>query len=180
MISLKQLLELQTEKPEGMILQGSNRNTKIMFHKLNDKEIENNPHYNLVNFEEFQKEHWNKFFTNTEYILSFWYEGKIAEFIGSYKLGEPNITDVIDPKTGKERVCYKFPHMKKIDFLNEYKNRLFINWTNPSANYGRWLEDEKYEIHSIKSKKEYSIGLVPQNSYEIKLHYSKLQRIFEY
>ena len=163
-----------------MILHGSNRNTKIMFHKLNEKEIENNPHYNLDNFEEFQKEHWNKFFKNTKYILSFWYEGKIAEFIGSYRLGEPKISDVIDPKSGKERVCYKFPHMKKTNFLEEYKNRLFINWTNPSANYGRWLEDDKYEIHSIKSKKEYSIGLLPRNSYEIKLHYSQLEHIFEY
>ena len=48
-------------------------------------------------------------------------------------------------------------------FLKEYKQRLYIKWTNPSANYARWIEDDKYEkgtlaiAKAIIESKAYSV-----------------------
>jgi len=180
MLTISQLIKLQTDKPHDMVIEGKNRNTKLMFHKIDTKKLDINPHYNLIEFELFQKEHHNTFFANTSYILSFWYEGKVAEFIGAYRLGEPAVDTVIDSKTKKTRDRYIFPNMKEINFLNDYKQRLFIKWTNPSANYGRWIDYEKYEVYSIKHSKENSIGKIPKNFFEINLNYQKLKRIFDY
>lgn len=70
--------------------------------------------------------------------------------------------------------------MQPINFLSEYKNRLFINWTNPSANYGRWIESDKYQVHSIKPSKDNCIGNLPRDYFQIRLAYKKMQKIFEY
>ncbi|HQE59785.1 MAG TPA: GIY-YIG nuclease family protein [Spirochaetota bacterium] len=179
MITINQFIKMQSNIPEGLIINGDKKNTKLMFH-MDKYGSDINPHYNIAKFENFQKEHWNIFFANTKYILSFWYEGKVAEFIGCYFLDTPIIDKVIDPKTNEERDRYRFPNMRKIDFLSEYNNRLFINWTNPSANYGRWVNDDKYEIHSIKPSKDNSIGSVPVLSHQIRIDYPKLQKLFEY
>ena len=133
-----------------------------------------------MGFESFQQEHHNNFFANTDYILSFWYEGKVAEFIGTYKLSKPIIDTILDSKTHKQRDRYQFLKMSKNDFLNDYKQRLFIKWTNPSANYDRWIDDNKYEIYTIKQGKENSIGKVPRNYYEISLNYQVLKKMFDY
>ena len=163
-----------------MVVGGKKQNTKLMFHKLDPKQIKYNPHYNLKGFEAYQNEHWNTFFSGTEFVLSFWYEGKIAEYIGAYKLGVPNIDKIQDPKTSKMRDRYIFPNMEPISILDEYKNRLFINWTNPSANYGRWLEDGKYGVHSILPSKYNSIGEIPINYYDVKLIFPKIVKLFDY
>ena len=78
MLSLYELIHISGAKPNDMIFDDGH-NTKIMFHKVAKREIQYNPKYNLAGFEEFQKEHWNLFFSNTAYIFSFWYEGKTAE-----------------------------------------------------------------------------------------------------
>jgi hypothetical protein len=121
MLTIKQLINIQNDLPNDMVIEGKNRNTKLMFHKIDAKKLDINPHYNLYNFEEFQKEHHNTFFSNTDYIFSFWYEGKIAELIGVYKLGKPIIDKVTDKETGKLRDRLCFPEMKEINFLTEYK-----------------------------------------------------------
>lgn len=61
MITIKQLINLQTEIPDGMLISGNSRNTKLMFHKP-DPRIWPNLKYDLVALEEYQKEHWNTFF----------------------------------------------------------------------------------------------------------------------
>jgi len=179
-MTIGQLISLQNNVPDDMIISGKDKNTKLMFHKIDTKKYDINPHFKIVAFEEFQKEHWNTFFANTKYILSFWYEGKTAEFIGAYKLGLPSIDKFFDENEKKERDRYRFPEMIKIDFLQDYTNRLFIKWTNPSANYGRWLDDEKYEIHSLKPQKEFSIGKLPANYFEIKLNYAELKKMVDF
>jgi len=180
MLTIKQLIDLQPDKPDDMIITGSLKNTKLMFHKVDPKRIDINPHYDLLGFQNFQKEHHNNFFSKTQYILSFWYEGKVAEFIGAYKLGTPNIDKVIDKKTGKQRDRFLFPEMHEIDFFNEYKQRLIIKWTSPSANYGRWIGDEKFEVYAIKIAKDNSIGVLPKNYYEVNLNYQELKKLFDY
>ena len=180
MLTIKQIIELETNIPSDMKIEGNNRNVKLMFHKIDQKRVDINPHYNLQNFEEFQKEHHNTFFAGTNYILSFWYEGKIAEFLGAYHLGKPIADEINDKITGKPRKRLQFPQMKSINFLIEYKNRLFINWTNPSANYGRWIESDKYHVHSIKPGKDNCIGNLPRDYFQIRLEYKKMQKIFEY
>jgi hypothetical protein len=163
-----------------MFIEGKKRNTKLMFHKIDPKRIEINPHYNLADFETFQAEHHNTFFCNTEYILSFWYEGKIAEFLGVYKLGKPVIDKINDSITGKERDRYQFTEMTEIDFFKEFKHRLYIRWTNPSANYGRWIDEDKYDIYAVKPVKENHIGRIPKTYYDINLRYQVLQKMFDY
>ncbi len=180
MLTINQILKLQTDFPSDMIIEGKNRNTKLMFHKVDPKRIDINPHFHLNGFQDFQKEHHNTFFANTSYILSFWYEGKVAEFIGAYRLGLPTIDKVQDSKTGKLRDRYFFHQMDEIDFLSEFKNRLIIKWTNPSANYGRWIDDEKFEVYSIKLKSDNNIGKLPKNYFEINLNFRELQRLFDY
>lgn len=184
MLTINQLISLQNNKPSDMVIEGKKRNTKLMFHKIDPKRIEINPHYNLSAFESFQNEHHNTFFCNTEYILSFWYEGQIAEFLGVYKLGKPIIDKVTEKSNNKtkerERDRYRFPEMSEIDFLQEFKQRLYIRWTNPSANYGRWIGEDKYEVHSVKPKKENHIGRIPKNYYDINLKYQILQKMFDY
>jgi hypothetical protein len=181
MISLKDVINIETNKPTDMIITGPRRNTKIMFHSPGRKERnEVDPHYHKIEFENYQKEHWNSFFANTKYVLSFWYESKTAEFIGTYKLGEPLKDTVIDSRTGKERKRYQFLSMKEIDFLGDYKNRLHIFWTNSNRNYGRWIDSSKYFVHSIKPSILYSIGEVPRFYYEISLSFPKLKQMFAY
>ncbi len=180
MLILNQIIKLQCDIPQDMIIEGKNRNTKLMFHKVDPKRVDINPHFNLFGFNDFQKEHHNTFFANTKYILSFWYEGKVAEFIGTYKLGIPTIDKIRDSKTGKMRDRYFFSQMQEIEFLSEFKNRLAIKWTNPSANYGRWVEDDKFDIYSIKQKRDNSIGKLPKNFYEINLNFQELQKLFDY
>jgi hypothetical protein len=180
MLTIHQLLKLQSDLPYDMIIEGRNRNTKLMFHKVDPKRIDINPHYNLIGFQEFQKEHHNTFFANTSYILSFWYEGKVAEFIGAYRLGIPVVNKVIDNKTNKLRHRCYFQNMEEIALLNEYKNRLIIKWTNPSANYGRWIDEEKFEVYAIKLKSENGIGKLPKNYFEININYRELQKLFDY
>jgi hypothetical protein len=180
MLTINQILKLQTDFPTDMIIDGKNRNTKLMFHKVDIKRIDINPHFHLNGFQDFQKEHHNTFFANTSYILSFWYEGKVAEFIGTYRLGNPTIDKLKDSKTGKQRDRYFFHKMEEINFLAEFKNRLIIKWTNPSANYGRWIDDEKFEVYSIKLKCDNNIGKLPKNYYEINLSFRVLQKLFDY
>lgn len=179
MITIKQLIELQTGKPDGLIISGARRNTKLMFHKP-DPKIWPNLKYDLVALEEYQKEHWNTFFAGTEYILSFWYEGRIAKLLGCYELGPSMRDTVIDASTGIERIRYQFPRMKRIDFMSEYQGRLFIKWTNPSANYGRWITDESYEVHSILPSQDNLIGSLPDSYLQIRLDFRALQKLFEY
>lgn len=179
MLSLHQLISISENKPSDMIIDGSKRNTKIMFHKVNSKLININPKYNMAGFESFQKEHWNLFFANSEYIFSFWYEGKTARFVGCYKLNECIRDTVIDDnKTEHERI--RFPSMERIDFMAEYIDRLYIEWTNPSANYGRYIDVEKFEIHSISTSKDNSIGNIPSLFFEIHLNFSELKKLIEY
>ena len=180
MLTIKQIIELQGNIPSAMKIDGANRNVKLMFHKIDQKRIDINPHYNIDNFEEFQKEHSNTFFVGTDYILSFWYEGKIAEFIGAYHLGKAVADEINDNITGKQRKRLRFPHMQPINFLSEYKSRLFINWTNPSANYGRWIEDNKYHVHSIKPGKDNCIGNLPRDYFHIRLAFKQVQTLFDY
>ncbi len=180
MLTIKQILELQTDFPPDMIIEGRKRNTKLMFHKIDSKRIDVNPHFHLNGFQDFQKEHHNTFFANTSYILSFWYEGKVAEFIGTYRLGIPTIDKVKDAKTGRLRDRYFFHQMEEINFLSEFKNRLIIKWTNPSANYGRWIDDDRFEVYSIKLKCDNNIGKLPNNYFEINLSYRVLQKLFDY
>lgn len=179
MISFKQLIELQNNIPNDLIIVGFKRNTKIMFHKIDEKRTDINPKYNIEGFEEFQKEHWNNFFSGTEYIFSFWYGWQTARFLGCYKLGTPVIDAIIDEKN-KSRRRYIFPEMKLIDFLSEYKNRLYINWTHPSANYGRWIDEDKYSIHSIKPSDDNSIGFIPSDHFKIRLEYIRIKKMMEY
>lgn len=87
---------------------------------------------------------------------------------------------VIDASTGIERIRYQFPRMKRIDFMSEYQGRLFIKWTNPSANYGRWITDESYEVHSILPSQDNSIGPLPNSYVQIRLDFRVLQKLFEY
>lgn len=179
MITIKQLIDLQGNKPSDMIISGSKRNTKLMFHKIDPKRIDINPKYNLEEFEKFQMEHWNNFFVGTLYILSFWYEGKIARFIGCYRLGKSK-KDTVIGRQKKPRDRYMFPNMESISFLSEFKNRLYIIWTNPSANYGRWIEDNKYEVHSLRPSDDNSIGFLPTAYYKIRLEYRRLKKLFEF
>lgn len=178
MITIKQLINLQTDIPDGMLISGESKNTKLMFHKP-DPKIWPNLKYDLVALEEYQKEHWNTFFAGTEYILSFWYEGKIARFLGCYELGIP-VRDTVVDKNGTKHARYRFPQMKRIDFMSEYQGRLFIKWTNPSANYGRWINDEVYEVHSILPSQDNSIGPLPDSYLQIRLSFKELQKLFEY
>lgn len=180
MLTFSELIKIQSDIPTDLVIYGKNRNAKIMFHKVSSKEIDFNPHYNLNGFLDFQKEHHNTFFANTDYVFSFWYEGKVAEFIGTYKLGQPIIDKVKYPETGKKRDRYRFPDMKEIDFLTEYKNRLIIKWTNPSANYGRWIDDNKFEVCSIKYQADNSIGKLPSDYYKINLKFQQVVKLFEY
>lgn len=62
MISFHQLILITENKPKDLVLNGSQKNTKIMFHKLNKKEARYDPRYNIAAFEKYQKEHWNLFF----------------------------------------------------------------------------------------------------------------------
>lgn len=179
MITLKELVNLQPKLPAGMILDGSQRNTKIMFHKIEEKRLDINPKYNPGAFEEFQKEHWNLFFSGTEYILSFWYEGRTARFIGCYKMNDC-LKDTITDKKGVVHQRCRFPKMEKVDFLREYADRLYIEWTNPSANYGRFIEDQKYHVHAITPSKDNSIGSLPKEFFKIHIRYSKLQKLIDY
>lgn len=179
MMTIKQLIDLQENKPSDMIISGAKRNTKLMFHKIDPKRIDINPKYNLEEFEKFQMEHWNNFFVGTKYILSFWYEGKIAKFLGCYNLGKPTKDQIIG-KQKRLRDRYFFYDMRLTRFMYEYINRLFIIWTNPSANYGRWIEDNKYLVHSIKPSDDNSIGALPSDYFKIRLEFKKLKKVFEY
>lgn len=182
MLKFYDIIKIQNGHPHDMIFTGIHRNTKIMFHKISNKseKINYDPHYNLSKFEEFQKEHWNRFFSKTEYVFSFWYENNTAEFIGAYKMGEPIIEEIQDPKTLKKRTKYYFPDMKKIMYLDEYCFRLFIEWTNPSANYGRWIDQNNNKVHSMKPSKTHNIGSVPKKYYEISIPFAQLKKLFEY
>ncbi|MFZ3065904.1 MAG: GIY-YIG nuclease family protein [Nitrospirota bacterium] len=180
MLTIRQLIELQNNIPSDMRIDGDKRNVKLMFHKIDQKRIDINPHYNLQNFEKFQSEHHNTFFAGTDYILSFWYEGRIAEFIGAYHLGQAVADEINDKITEKRKKRLQFPQMKSIDFLSEYKNRLFINWTNPTANYGRWIEADKYHVHSLKAGRDNCIGTLPRDYFQIRLAFKQLQTLFNY
>jgi len=179
MINIHNIIELQQDKPNDMIISGQKRNTKLMFHKIEKSRQNIDPKYNLKNFEQYQKEHHNVFFAATEYVLSFWYEGKIARFLGCYKLNRP-VKDKVKDESGKARDRYFFPDMEKIDFLSEYDNRLYITWTNPSANYGRFIDDDKFEIHSIIPSKNNSIGAFPNEYFKIRLSYYELRKMMDY
>ncbi len=121
MLTINQIINLQSDFPKDMIISGKYRNTKLMFHNADSVKIDFNPHFNFEAFLIFQKEHTNIFFAKTSYILSFWYEGKVAKFIGAYRLGIPTIDEVIDNKTNKPRIRYFFHQMEEIDFLSELK-----------------------------------------------------------
>lgn len=179
MISLKDLISLQATKPDGMIIEGSQRNTKIMFHKVDKKRVDINPKYNLPAFEDFQKEHRNVFFAGTDFVFSFWYEGKTARFIGCYKLNEA-VKDAIQDEKGANHVRYRFPEMERIGFLADYIDRLYIEWTNPTANYGRYIEDQKYYVHAITPSKDNSIGPLPEEFFGIHISYLELQKLVDY
>jgi len=166
MINFRNILELQSNLPSDLIFLGNSKNTKMMFHKLKNHQLDIHPHFNKSNFENFQKEHRNTFFANSNYVFSFYYTGGSAEFLVTYKLGLPIIDKVFDNEENKERDRYRFPEMKKIDILTEYENRLYITWTNPSANYGRWLDTPGYEVQSILPSRDNSIGPLPRNYYE--------------
>lgn len=180
MLSLYELINISGPKPTDMIIEGYGRNTKIMFHKVDKKEeSQYNPKYNLAGFEEFQKEHWNLFFSNTEYVFSFWYEGKTARFIGCYKMNKCN-KDRFKDSNNEEHNRLRFPDMTRIDFMHEYADRLFIEWTNPTANYGRFIVPGKFRVHAIGTSKDNSIGSLPKEFFEIHLPYEKLQKLIDY
>lgn len=178
MLTLKELVELQKDIPPEMVLVGRKRNTKLMFHKAEKSRAKYNPKFYRAAFEEYQKEHWNNFFVGTEFILSFWYEGKSARFVGCYRCNREERSMVNDK--GNSRDMVRFPEMMKIDFMQEFGDRLFIEWTNPTANYGRFLEDDKYFVHSIHPSKDHSIGALPKNFFQIHLPYNVLVKLFEY
>jgi hypothetical protein len=73
-----------------------------------------------------------------------------------------------------------FPGMKKLDFMTEYEDRLFVDWTNPSANYGRYLDDEKYFVHAILTSRDNCIGSLPAEYFRIHLKFDELQKMFNY
>lgn len=178
MLTLKNIVELSLDVPSNMILNGAGRNTKLMFHKSEKSREHYNPKFNRSGFEEYQKEHWNTFFTGTEFVLSFWYEGRTARFVGCYKCNQKVRDTVNDNGNVRDRV--KFPEMVRIPFMDEYVDRLFIEWTNPTANYGRYIEDEKYFVQSLLPSKDNSIGSRPKNFFEIHLNYATLKKLFEY
>jgi hypothetical protein len=120
-----------------------------MFHKVDKKLLKYNPKYDMAGFENFQKEHWNLFFANTQYVFSFWYEGKTARFIGCYKINQC-MKDKIKDQNNEEHDRLLFPDMQRIDFMNEYIDRLYIEWTNPSANYGRFIDNPKWIVINYK------------------------------
>ncbi|MCX5905865.1 MAG: hypothetical protein NTY64_01390, partial [Deltaproteobacteria bacterium] len=70
MITFKELVELQNPLPKDMVLVGSSRNTKMMFHKSEKSRKEYDPKHNRNAFEEYQKDHHNRFFVGTEYVFS--------------------------------------------------------------------------------------------------------------
>ncbi len=179
LLTFKELVELQNPLPKHMVLVGSSRNTKMMFHKSEKSRERFDPKYNRNDFEEYQKFHHNQFFVGTEYVFSFWYEGKTARFVGCYRCNLM-VKDKFVDNDGRSHDRVQFPSMVRIPFLEEYVDRLFVEWTNPTANYGRFLEDGKYFIHSISPSKDYSIGSFPKNFFEIHVPYAKLRTLFEY
>lgn len=174
MLTLKKLIEIQSDTPDGMTLVGSKRNTKLMFHKTDSIY---DPKYNWASFEEYQKEHWNNFFTGTKFVMSFWYEGKTARFVGCYKCNDAIRDTVLD--NGKSRDRIRFPNMERLSFMDGYIDRLFVEWTNPTANYGRFIEEGNNVIHAILPSKDRSIGPLPKNFFEIHLPYPLLKKLFE-
>lgn len=149
-----------------------------MFHKLSKKEAQYDPRYNIAAFEKYQKEHWNLFFSNTEYIFSFWYEGKTAKFLGCYKMNQC-VKDKINSQN-KERDRMRFPDMERIGFMNEYIDRLYIEWTNPNANYGRFIDQKKFPILAITTSRDNTIGSLPKEYFQIHLKYPELQKMVNY
>jgi hypothetical protein len=179
MINLYELIAITDNKPADLLIDGNQRNTKIMFHKVDKEEIHYNPKYDIKGFEEFQKEHCNLFFQNTKYVFSFWYEGKTARFIGCYKMNQCiKDTTKYGKKENHDRL--RFPKMKKISFMEEYIDRLYIEWTNPSANYGRFIDKDKYPVQAIGSSKDNSIGSIPNEHFKIHLSYQELQKMIDY
>jgi hypothetical protein len=179
MISFQQLLLLTENKPSDLIVNGNQKNTKIMFHKVDKKLLKYNPKYDMAGFENFQKEHWNLFFANTQYVFSFWYEGKTARFIGCYKINQC-MKDKIKDQNNEEHDRLLFPDMQRIDFMNEYIDRLYIEWTNPSANYGRFIDQDKFTIHAISTSKDNSIGSLPKEFFQIHVNFQELQKMIDY
>ncbi len=179
MISFQQLISLTENKPSDLIINGNQKNTKIMFHKLDKKQLQYNPKYNILGFENYQKEHWNLFFANTEYVFSFWYEGKTAKFIGCYKMNQC-IKDKTKDQNNEGHDRLRFPDMQRIDFMNEYSNRLYIEWTNPSANYGRFIDQDKFIVHAISTSKDNSVGSLPKEFFQIHINYQELKKMIDY
>ena len=54
MLTINHILKLQPDIPQDMIIEGKNRNTKLMFHKVDPKRLDINPHFNLNGFQNFQ------------------------------------------------------------------------------------------------------------------------------
>ena len=143
-----ELLMRQKDMPEDMIIEGKNRNTKIMFHsavtaKKSGVDLSSG-------FLEYQKKHAPNVIKNTDYIFSFWYKDKRANFIGTYKMGPSEIESEENVKTGERRIIEYFSQMEEIDFLKEFQNKLFIEWTNPGPNYLRLIVDNKYTVLNMK------------------------------
>lgn len=178
MITFKDIIQVSGSLPAGMILDGPRRNTKLMFHKSEKSRAMYDPKYNRAGFETYQKEHWNTFFSATEYVFSFWYESNAARFVGCYKCNK-EVRDTVDD-AGSLRDRIRFPEMETVAFMEDYVDRLFIEWTNPSPNYGRYLDDGKYHVRTIGPSKDNSIGSLPKSFFEIHLGYKTLQKLFEF
>ncbi|MCK9522442.1 MAG: hypothetical protein M0R76_05265 [Proteobacteria bacterium] len=151
MMTFIELLMRQKDMPEDMIIEGKNRNTKIMFHSAvtaKKSRVVLSP--DLSEILEYQKKHAPNVIKNTDYVFSFWYEDKRAKFIGTYKMGPSKIESEENVKTGERRIIEYFAQMEEIDFLKEFRDKLVIEWTKPNPNYLRWIVDNKYTILDMK------------------------------